>query len=70
MSFGSRRSARSSIVRIVKGLPKKAPCRTTRGILSVWQIKENPVGNDLLIIVNGLISLPSILPIVAQAPLC
>jgi hypothetical protein len=56
---------------LVKGLPKKKPhAAPPAGILSVWQIKENPVGNDLLIIVNSLMSLPPFLPTVAQTPFC
>jgi len=54
----------------VKGLPKKPHASPPAGILSVWQIKENPVGNDLLIIVNGLDEPTPILPTVAQPPLC
>jgi hypothetical protein len=53
MIAGARQSARSVISSLDKGLPKKKPHATPpAGILSVWQIKENPVSNDLLIIVN------------------
>ena len=58
MIFRPRRSACSVIVRSLRDSPKKPHAAPPAGILSVWQIKENPVGNDLLIIVNGLISLP------------
>ena len=37
--------------------PKKPYAAPPKGILSVWQIKGNRVGNDLLIIVNGLMAL-------------
>src|SRR6201981_858594 len=48
---------------LVKGLPPKKPhAAPPAGILSVWQIKENPVGNDLLIIVNGFFSPPPFFP--------
>jgi len=44
---GARPSARSVISSLVKGLPKKPHATPPAGILSVWQIKENPVSNDL-----------------------
>jgi hypothetical protein len=37
--------------------PKKPHAAPPAGILSVWQIKGNRTGNDLLIIVNGLMAL-------------
>jgi hypothetical protein len=68
--FNSRGSACSVTVRSLRDPPKKPHATPPAGILSIWQIKENLVGNDLLIIVNGLISVPPILPTVAEAPLC
>jgi hypothetical protein len=44
------------------GLPKKPHAAPPEGILSVWQIKGNRVGNDLLIIVNGLMALALFCP--------
>ena len=70
MILGPRQSACSVTVRWLRDSPKKPHAAPPVGILSVWQIKENPVGNDLLIIVNSLMSLPPFLPTVAQAPLC
>jgi hypothetical protein len=70
MSLGPRQSACSVTFRSLRDSPKKPHAAPPAGILSVWQIKENPVGNDLLIIVNGLMSLPPFLPTVAQTPLC
>jgi hypothetical protein len=70
MILGPRQSACSVTFHSLKDSPKKPHAAPPAGILSVWQIKENPVGNDLLIIVNGLISLPPFLRTVAQAPLC
>jgi hypothetical protein len=63
MIFGPRGSACSVIARSLRDSPKKPHAAPPAGILSLWQIKENPVSNDLLIIVNGLISL-------ALPPLC
>ena len=68
--FGPRGSAGSVTVRWLRDSPKKPHASPPAGILSVWQIKENPVGNDILIIVNGLDELTPILPTVAQPPLC
>ena len=48
--------------------PKKPHATPPAGILSVWQIKENPVSNDLLIIVT--VEPYRILPTVAQVTLC
>jgi hypothetical protein len=49
---------RSRALFAVLGLPKKSPhAAPPPGILSVWQIKGNRAGNDLLIIVNGLMAL-------------
>jgi hypothetical protein len=67
--FGARQSARPVIIRSLRDSPKKPHAAPPAGILSVWQIKENPLGNDLLIIVNGLISLPSFWTM-ADTPLC
>ena len=64
--FATRHSAGPVIARSLTGPPKKPPAAPPAGILSVWQIKENPVGNDLLIIVNGLDEPKT----VAQPPLC
>jgi len=59
----ARAKARAGLLfRSLRDSPKKPHAAPPAGILSVWQIKGNPVGNDLLIIVNGLISLPLILP--------
>jgi hypothetical protein len=70
MILGPRQSACSVTVRWLRDSPKKPHAAPPADILSVWQIKENPVGNDLLIIVNSLINLPPFLPTVAQAPFC
>ena len=58
MILGARARACPVTVRSLRDSPKKPHAAPPAGILSVWQIKENPVGNDLLIIVNGLISCP------------
>jgi hypothetical protein len=68
--FGTRHSAGPVIARSLTGLPKKPHAAPPAGILSVWQIKENPLGNDPLIIVNGWISLPPILPAMPKTSLC
>src|SRR6516165_10527637 len=56
--FGPRGSAGSVTVRSLRDSPKKPHASPPAGILSVWQIKENPVGNDLLTSLTGLMSLP------------
>jgi len=57
--MSSRRArARAGHHSLVKGLPQKSAPLHQTGILSAWQIEENPPGNDLLIIVNGWVSSP------------
>jgi len=68
--FGPRQSACPVIVRSLRDSPKKPRAAPPAGILSVWQIKENPLGNDLLIIVNGLIRLPPFCRPWLTLPLC
>src|SRR6516165_1555079 len=56
--FGPRGSAGPVTVRSLRDSPKSPHASPPAGILSVWQIKENPVGNDLLTSLTGLMSLP------------
>jgi hypothetical protein len=53
-----RASACLIVIRSLRDSPKKPHAAPPASILSAWQIKENPVGNDPLIIVNRWISLP------------
>jgi len=47
--MSSRRArARAGHHSLVKGLPQKSAPLHQTGILSAWQIEENPPGNDLL----------------------
>jgi hypothetical protein len=49
--------AYSFVLHSVRDSPKKPHAAPPAGILSVCQIKENRVANDLLIIVNDLVTL-------------